>query len=337
MSNRFFSFVNQLISGSVARSSDVNEAFQSVDTGFDTVEAELNRSIKLSVDEDTSEHVITTAAANRLGFVVGFDDNGDLVVSKQWYVDWNAAGFRLRNLPDAIETDEPVTYGQLTGYTTSLVTGMPPIVGQTGALITDGASVSWSPIVPGSTPDDAGRSIVYASGEARWLLSGTNRVADPNGLYGTTYWTTDLDPVENDNGNEWRSTGTLTSYDGEHIATIAGSPTAGANVEFTASVFVDMEHASAGTADVAIRFFDVSDAELETSASTTVNFGDAPQRAAITATSPAGTVKASIVVVFAGVDAAAGEVILRDAKLEVGAYATPFNDARTLAIAAGSA
>ncbi len=106
MSNRFYDFVNQFISGAVAKSSEVNDQFGGVATGFDDVALELNRAIKFPSAESATDQIITQLPAARQGYMLGFDASGNLRAGASFLIDWSMANHRLRDIPSPVASDD---------------------------------------------------------------------------------------------------------------------------------------------------------------------------------------------------------------------------------------
>ena len=88
MSN-FYTKPTDLVSGTTARASDINDRVDSVESGFDSAELVTIRSIKLPVGT-TADQLITESSANRASKTIGFDTSGDLVLYSpyNWQGDW---------------------------------------------------------------------------------------------------------------------------------------------------------------------------------------------------------------------------------------------------------
>lgn len=79
MANSFFSFVTQMVAGALARAEDVNSNLQSIEAGFDAVEAVTDQSLKVTSSPGTVAIVLNAAArANKL---LSFDANGDIAAT----------------------------------------------------------------------------------------------------------------------------------------------------------------------------------------------------------------------------------------------------------------
>ena len=336
MSNRFFNYVNQLISGSVAKSSEVNTGFLDVNTGVDAIELELNRAIKFPSAESATNQVITPIAANREGHMLGFDTGGLLTTTNKFLIDWDMDSNRLRNLPTAVAGDEPITLQQLYTYSIGLVAGLPTIVGQNGPLTTDGALVVWEStdrLVPVYTSVNPGSHLIFSAGDAKWLLHNPNTVFDPNGSQGTIYWNTSLNAVEDYTGYLWRNTGTLTTATFDHKPQAAGFIPTQAAASLTTAVNVSTLGTSAGTISLVVRYYDGSLSLISESAATVITMAAAEARYVNSVTTPSLTEWVTVVLKFAGVSASANGVRVHDMKLEVGADSTPFDDTKTLTYA----
>jgi len=98
----FWNFTNVLVGGTLARADDVNVSLSGIDTGFDLVEADINKAIMITTSPGVTDIVLNAAArANKL---VAFDVNGDIAAS-QILGDWkgdhaNAAGtdYQIRDV-----------------------------------------------------------------------------------------------------------------------------------------------------------------------------------------------------------------------------------------------
>ena len=336
MSNRLYNFLNQLISGSVAKSSEVNAQFQALDTASSLAELELNRAIKFPSSESATNQVITPTPVARQGAMLGFDLTGNLTVTKSFLIDWDMASHRILNLPNAVSVGEPVTLGQLNAYSTSLVAGMPSITGQNGPLTTNGSTVVWDsaarlvPLVAGVAPSSA---LVYSSGSVKWLTPRHNIVIDPNGTQGSVYWATTLNNVEDHTGFYWRNTGVLTTATFDHKPQTLGYSPVGGSLPVTFAATMSTGGTSAGTIQIVLKYYEAGLALISTSTATPVTMASAADtRYQASFTTPPSCVWVAVWVQFAGVSASAIGVKLRDVKLENGADSTPFNDDKTLSL-----
>jgi hypothetical protein len=339
MANRFYNFINQLIAGTVAKASEVNPEFAGTQIGFAAVELELNTAIKLPEAESGTDQRITELAVDREGKMLGFDEDGALVVTDEFKGDFSMGGNRLRDVEDATEADEPVNLGQLSSYAAGL-TGLPTITGQEGALITDGAVVEWGgaartiPVVGNA----AGREmLVYTSGAAKWIEPQANAAFDPNGILGTGYWNTTLDRFNDIHGPHWTSIAglTLATFDHKPTAVTAEIP-CGSNVAVVASVNVDTDGTTAGAISLVLRYYDSGNVLLSESAATSVTMNVTERNYVKAVTTPASTAYVVAVLKFAAVSCDAYGLKVRNLKVEFGAESTPFNDYKTLVLAYGA-
>lgn len=336
MSNRFYNFVNQLISGAVAKASDVNAELQGTEVGFVAVEAELNTAIKLPETESATNTRIAASAASRAGKMLGFDISGAPEAKSAFGTDWDMAGFRLRNLIPATESDEPATFGQLSSYAAGLA-GLPALVGHTGCLVTDGSTVSWGDAgrnVPSTLTNYGGEFLCSIGGASTWTVVQPNAVRDPNGILGTGWWSTSLTRLDDYRGQGWSHSSPLVTATFDHEPVSAGRIPCGAGVSVVASVNAHTSGVSAGAMYLAIKFYDAGGVYLSTSAATTMAVAAARQYAVNVSTPPA-TAYIAPVVIFTGVSASSYGIIIRNLKVEAGPAASPFNDFKTLGLAFG--
>ena len=308
-----YDFTTTFISGTVAKSAEVNTQFNNLDTAFNNLEPLTNRAIKFPASEGATNQVFTETAAQRQGHVVGFDTAGALTTTGKWLVDWDANSKRLRNLITAVANDEPVTLAQMTAYAASL-SGVPD-----------------SQKLPAPAPTDEGRALIYASADRRWALHQPNLLFDPNGALGTQFWSSTLTATLNQNGYYWTNAGVLTTQTFDHLPQDAGWVDVGSGVNLVASVTVSTGGTSAGSMSLVVKYYDSGGSLLSTSSGTAIAMATAAEvRYAKAVTTPGSTAKVKIAVAFTGVSASTNGVYLRDAKLELGTLATPFNDANTL-------
>lgn len=339
MSNRFYTFVNQLISGSVAKASEVNSELQGTEVGFTTVEAELNTAIKFPATESAVNQRIVEDSAARAGKLLGFSAAGDLAVTGSFLGDWSMGGKRLRNVLDATEADEPVNLSQLSSYAAGLA-GLPAIAGQSGCLVTDGATVTWGGLgrnVPSTATAYGGEMLSAIGGEAKWQWVRHNSVKDPNGVLGSGWWSTSLTRADDISGNYWSNNTTITGSTFEHkpVAT-AGYIPCGAGKAVAASCNVTTTAVSSGTISLVVRYYDAAYALISESAATTITNGASARQYALSVSTPPLTAYIIPVLKFAAVDALAYGIIVRNMKVEMANYASPFNDFRTLGLAYGA-
>jgi len=345
MSNRFYNFVNQLIAGSVAKSSEVNSELQGADLGFSAVQDELNTAIKLPASESATDQRLTDTPAQRAGKMLGFTAAGAVTETNAFLADFSMGGFRLRNLLEPVDADEPVTLSYLQAYSTGLIAGFPTITGQDGPLITNGSTVSWGAIgrlVPTAAFEVGGETLFYqpTANKAVYGTPNANACFDPNGVLGTGYWDTSLDTLSNSYGPHWTSAAGLTTATFDHkptatIGEIACSP--GASV--CSSVNLYTGGTSAGTITLVHRYYDAAHALLSEDATTrTITMANSNERKyTLTTNAPASTAYVVAALKFAGVTCSAYGIRVRNMKVENASYPTPFDDYKTLAIAYGNA
>lgn len=75
----FWNFVTRMVPGNLAKAEDVNTNLDGVDTGFNLVEAEINKAIQVTNDPGSVD--ITANAAARANKLLAFDENGDIAAS----------------------------------------------------------------------------------------------------------------------------------------------------------------------------------------------------------------------------------------------------------------
>lgn len=101
MANNFFNSANTIIGGQTARASTVDSEFDGVEAGFDGVETELKRGIKLPSGEAT-DHVLALTPAARANKILAFDANGDVVATQDigtWRGAWaTSVAYNARDL-----------------------------------------------------------------------------------------------------------------------------------------------------------------------------------------------------------------------------------------------
>lgn len=76
MANSFWNFLTKLVSGTLAKASDVNNNLSGIETGFDAVETELNKCLQVTNSPGVMD--ISLNAAARANLVVAFDASGDI-------------------------------------------------------------------------------------------------------------------------------------------------------------------------------------------------------------------------------------------------------------------
>lgn len=327
MSNRFFNFVNQFVSGAVVKSAEVNTQFAGVETGMAAIELELNRAIKFPSAESATNQVITPNAASRIGYVLGYDASGALVSTNQYLIDWDVNNKRMRNLVAAIANDEPVTLGQLAAYSADLA-GLPAITAQNGPLITDGATVSWgaraTTLLPTAPTDDGGVP-VYSNGTWASAVIGQNIAVDPNGA-GSGTWTTSLTSTTNEKGRFFSNAAVLAADSFNHYQSTAYRATITSGSDVTASAVIGTAGLTAGTAQLKIYYYRSNGSLLGETLGPTVAAGTAERRYMVTAASSALAVTAVVAISFVTVSGPEGSIVVRDAKLESGSRSTPWSD-----------
>lgn len=94
MSNSIFDWPTSLkrfVRFTSAKAEDVNDALDDLSAGLDTVEADINRAVKLPVG--TADQTLALAAGQRAGLLLGFDPSGNIAGvagGGRWRGDWSA-------------------------------------------------------------------------------------------------------------------------------------------------------------------------------------------------------------------------------------------------------
>lgn len=337
MSNRFYTFINQLITGSVAKSSEVNAQFSGTSTGFDAVELEMNRAIKFPAAEGSTNQAITQVPSARQGYLIGFDASGNLLVTNKFVADWNMNGFRLRGCITAVHTDEPVTLGQLSAYSASLIAGLPSIVAQNGPLTTDGVTVIWDSanrLVPTATSANVSDFQTYNGSATIWNRYRHNVVIDPNGTQGSAYWSSTLTVQLDHLGYRWGNwTGALAGATFDHKPQAAGWIPMPANSVIGLAVNVATLGTTGGSIQLVMRYYDVALALISESTGTAISMNTARTRYTSQEQSPSGTVWCAPVLKFTNVSAPGSVVQVSDMKVEQSWNFSTFNDDATFSLA----
>ena len=90
---------SDLVAGTTARASDINDRAGATETGFDNVEAISNRSIKLPAGT-SGDQLISESASNRANKEVGFNASGALTLISsafQWKGNWATSTAYIKN------------------------------------------------------------------------------------------------------------------------------------------------------------------------------------------------------------------------------------------------
>ena len=90
---------SDLVAGTTARASDINDRAGATETGFDNVEAITNRSIKLPAGT-SGDQLISESASNRANKEVGFNASGALTLISsafQWKGNWATSTAYIKN------------------------------------------------------------------------------------------------------------------------------------------------------------------------------------------------------------------------------------------------
>lgn len=355
--SHYFTYSVGLVSGTVARSDDVNSRFQSVETGFGVVETDMGRTVRLTSDALSP---ISLSAASRAGKLLMFDGAGAIAASAALYANLSAGGFKITNLPTPATASEPVTLGYLGAYSASLA-GIPSPTGHAGEFLsTDGTSVSWA-VVPGVLPtqtghggeflttngtvaswaaisqvssigNDRGVMLLHSGSAYAWALPMSNRIRNASGADGTTDWTLNVTGGSMTMVSEVATATNGAAAYGYHFK--SGAPSASsatfrseyipANTGETwvASAEVLTGAISAGTIAIELRYYDAANALLGTF---TQNFtASVDRRYQISGAAPSSTAKCAAVITWAS--ATGGELYVRKVKVERNNYATPYNN-----------
>lgn len=344
MSNRFFNFVNTFIAGSVAKSADVNALATDIQAGFATAELELNTAIKLPASESATNVRIAEVAANRHGYVVGFDASGTAGAYNKWYIDWDANSHKITNLANPTASGDAVNLGYLNAYSASLA-GIAAPGGSIGALqSTDGIAISWGnqgansgyllPTFPNgavaASDDYSGSFLVMSNALPVWTQQGINLIFDPNGYRGTQFWTTSLDSTYNQKGYYWKNASPLVAATFDHTPNSDGFILCSPGINLSYSFRILTSGTTAGTIEALIEYYDAGYVLLSSSTPISIAMNTAIKYYHCSGATPAATAYVKPVLRFTGVSAPASAVEYRNPKLERGAVVTPFTDDFTL-------
>jgi hypothetical protein len=324
------------------------------------VQDELNRALKLPVEDATAEHTFAESAAARAGKLVQFDASGNPIASNTLIADIDMATRKITGLPFAVAGGSPITLDQLSP--SGSLAGLPTLVGQSGKyLTTNGVTVFWAtiPAIPAQSGGTTNQFLMSNGASAVWSAvpnlvpttsldsgislswdgtgfgfnrEGLNLVFNPNGAinYGTTAmnWTGAMTPAFGNRG--WRfETATLTAFSGLFECSSFAYP---GSTDIVVTADVDTTLLTGGSVSLVIDFRDGADGSIST---TTVPLTAAvSRRFRASATSPASCAKVRVRLVFTAATST-GPLIMRRVKAEAGTVATPFNDAATISWIAG--
>lgn len=343
MSNRFYTFLNSFIPGSVAKSSEVNSQLQQLEVGFDNTELEVNTAIKFPASESATNTRMTEVAASRANKLLQFNASGTPEASSTLRASLNAGGFVVTNVGSPVAATDAVTLGYLGTYSLSL-SGVPSPAGSIGAMVsTDGAAASWVaqgtnsgfllPTFPNGTSaawnDYSGHFLTMNRGAPTWAPNGINLIFDPNGYRGSQFWTTGLDSTYNQKGYYWKNIGALAAATFDHTPTSDGFITCSPAINLTFSGRM-LANTSAGTITILFEHYDSGYALISSSTPTTITPATSVTSFNCTTATPAGTAYVKPVVRFVGVTANAGAIEYRNPKVERGLSVSPFTDDFTL-------
>lgn len=208
----YYTYSSSLTPGTVAKAEDVNSRFQSVETAFTSVAADMDTTVRMALGAQSPNLTpISANVATRGGSFVQFTLAGDIAASNQFLKDFDANNKRITNLPSPVGNSEPVTLLYLINYAGSLA-GVPSVTGHAGkVLYTDGATLSWnnSVLLPlqtgnngkflttdGANPSwvtinqvsaigaDRGVAFLHDGTNYAWALPTANRLGNPDGAGG---------------------------------------------------------------------------------------------------------------------------------------------------------
>ena len=100
MANNYYTNVRSFTPGTIAKGNEVDDKFDAVTAGFDTLQVDTDNSIKLTNADITTSQEIPDAAAARINKVIGFDANGTLTLrtaGAKWTGDWTTTTFYYAN------------------------------------------------------------------------------------------------------------------------------------------------------------------------------------------------------------------------------------------------
>lgn len=361
MSNRFYAFLSRLVPNTVAKSGDVNSIVDGLVVGFDALQGELNRALKLPASDSATEHNFTAVTASRASKLMQFDASGNPIASNILGSNIDMASKTISNLPFASLGSHPITLDQLNAFAGSLA-GLPSLTGQSGKyLSTEGTTVYWAtiPAIPAQSAGTANLFLMSDGGSALWsavpntVPAATdfgvslshdgasfafrreldNLVLNPSGAvnYGGAAmgWTGIMPPALGARGWRFESAtlGGATTGNQECVSfTFSGS------TAIAVAADVDSTLLTGGTLNLVVDFRDGADASISTISQLVT--AAVSRRYRVTGTSPASCAKVRVRLEFAAATST-GAIGMSRVKAERGASATPFNDAATLAWIAG--
>lgn len=362
--NRFYQFVNRLIANTVAKSTDVNNIVDGISGAFDSVQGELNRALKLPVGDNATEHNFAENPTQRAGKLLQFDPAGNPIASNVLGSDVDAGTKRIFNLPFAVLGSAPVTLDQLNAFSGNLA-GLPPLAGEAGMYLrTDGSTVYWAtiPAIPSQDNTTANKFLMSNGASAAWTavpntVPGTTDQGVSFSHDGTTFGfrreahnlILNACGAVNYNGGAtvfgW--TGPLTGSLGGHgwrmvsglLGTFTGAQECssfpyGGGIPIAVSADVDTSLVTSGTVSLVVDFHDASDNSISTSSLVIPNAHALGRFGFSVPSTPANCTQIRVRLVLAAVTTT-GPLQLTRVKAERNTTITPFNDAATIAWAAG--
>jgi hypothetical protein len=207
----FWNFVTRFVPGNLAKAEEVNTNLDGVNTGFNLVEAEINKAIQITDNPGVTDIGLNAAArANKL---LSFDVNGDIAATTiigDWKGDHADAAGTDYEIRDVVK-DAAGSIGQDNIYicnTTHTSTGSLLIDTANWDLLVDAAGVAASAAAALVSENNAATSADFLDDR---VLGSFSTAAEPtldndgNALLtGAQYFNTDLDRMKVYTGSVWQ-------------------------------------------------------------------------------------------------------------------------------------
>ena len=190
MSNAFYRFLNRFIPRSTVKAEPINAQFDAVEDGFDTVEGQLSRAVKITGLTNGGE---VTPTANSFLLLNG---SSAPTATQTLTFSPNFGGYRIQNVATGTAGTDATNLNHIqqlisdAAYGSTTTLAVPTVVGQAGKQLhvkSDETGTEWKFAVPQTT--GTGESLVSVAGVPTWKMPGNNLLLFSSMDWGELGWT----------------------------------------------------------------------------------------------------------------------------------------------------
>ena len=278
MSNAFYRFLNRFITRSTVKAEPINAQFDAVEDGFDTVDGQLSRAVKITGLTNGGEVAKTPSTFLQL------DASGNPTASATVPFSPNFSGNRLQSVGTGTSGTDAPNLNQVqqliseAAFGSPEVIAMPSLVGNAlkqWRVKADETGTEFAFALPQST--NTGEQLVTVAGTPTWKLPGNNLLLFSSMDWGELGWTKGSSAVQISSESAYSQmsgvwdVGTITS--GLEIVKVADAyaPRATVGASYTASVHFLCVGTAQNKVQLFVRFLDASYVALGSDTTTNVS------------------------------------------------------------------